>query len=86
MRNRNTEQVADNLSRTLAPTRRASRFAPVSIMPISDIMSGNREKAPLSDVAISIGVLRHELGMTLTPSDLELIRCSPVNGCGQLKP
>lgn len=34
----------------------------------------------------SIGVLRHELGMTLTPSDLELIRCSPVNGCGQLKP
>ncbi|BCP15568.1 hypothetical protein MINTM021_24770 [Mycobacterium paraintracellulare] len=49
-------------------------------------MSGNREKAPLSDVAISIGVLRHELGMTSTPSDSELIRCSPINGCGQLNP
>lgn len=24
--------------------------------------------------------------MTSTPSDLELIRCSPINGCGQLKP
>ncbi len=49
-------------------------------------VTSNREKAPLSDVAISIGVLRHELGMTSTPSDLELIRCSPINGCGQLKP
>lgn len=24
--------------------------------------------------------------MTSTPSDLELLRCSPINGCGQLKP
>lgn len=58
----------------------------LTVMPISNTMSGNREKAPLLDVAIIVGVLRHPLAMTSTPSDLELIRCSPINGCGQLKP